>query len=161
MKILLVSDSHGRDEYLLAAIEEEKPFDAMIHLGDFQTDEQAIEDMAGVPVYMVAGNCDYYTRLSDMRILEREGHRIFMTHGHHYGVRWGDIGRLKSAAGKNSCDIVMFGHTHCPVDDRTDPDITVLNPGSIALPRQIGREHTYMVLDLQKGKKVQASLRML
>ena len=161
MKILLVSDSHGRDEYLLAAMEAERPFDALIHLGDFQTDEEAVEEMAGVPVFMVAGNCDYYTRLSDVRILELEGHRIFMAHGHNHGVRWGDVRRLKNTARKNRCDIVMFGHTHCPVEDRSDPDLLILNPGSISLPRQSGRAHTYMVLDLKKGEKVRVSLRQI
>ena len=161
MRILIVSDSHGRDEYLLAASEEERPFDTLIHLGDFQTDEQTVEEMAGVQVFMVAGNCDYHTRLSDVRIIELAGHRIFMAHGHNHGVRWGETRRLARAAAKNGCDIAMFGHIHCPVEDHTDPDVLIINPGSIALPRQSGRAHTYMVMDLFPGMKPRIELKKL
>ena len=161
MRILVVSDSHGRDDYLLAVIEEEKPFDVMIHLGDFQTDEQDIEKMAGVPVFMVSGNCDYYTRTADVRILELEGHRIFMAHGHNHGVRWGETRRLARTAQKNRCDIVMFGHTHCPMEDYSEPGLIILNPGSIALPRQPGREHTYMIVNLQRGMRPRVELKYL
>ncbi len=161
MRILIVSDSHGRDEYLLAAIEAERPFDLLIHLGDFQTDEREIEKMAGVPVFMVSGNCDYYTRISDVRFVELEGFRIFMAHGHNHGVRWGDTRRLTRTARQHGCDIVMFGHTHCPVEDRTDPKLLVLNPGSIALPRQQGREHTYMILTLRRGMRPEVELKTL
>ena len=34
MKILIVSDTHGKHEYLEAVLEQEKPLDMLIHLGD-------------------------------------------------------------------------------------------------------------------------------
>ena len=36
MKILVVSDSHGRDENLEQAVMQETPFDMLIHCGDVE-----------------------------------------------------------------------------------------------------------------------------
>ena len=44
MKILIVSDTHRRDENLKFVIEEEKPFDMLIHLGDVEGSEQWIPE---------------------------------------------------------------------------------------------------------------------
>ena len=85
MKILIVSDSHGRDRHVAMALDREWPVDAMIHLGDSQEDEDEFSMiLAGedVPLYMVRGNCDYDYNLAPFRIVELEGHRILMTHGH-------------------------------------------------------------------------------
>ena len=38
MKILIVSDSHRKDENLLQVIERESPLDMFIHLGDIEDD---------------------------------------------------------------------------------------------------------------------------
>ena len=49
-----------------------------------------------------------------------------------------------NARGRRSSkvDIVMFGHTHKPYFEQKD-GITVLNPGSLAYPRQEGRKGSY------------------
>ena len=36
MKVLLVSDTHGRDTNLERAVEAEAPFDMLIHCGDVE-----------------------------------------------------------------------------------------------------------------------------
>ena len=36
MKILVVSDTHGRDEKLERVVEQEQPFDYLIHCGDVE-----------------------------------------------------------------------------------------------------------------------------
>ena len=35
MKVLIVSDTHGRDENLEIAVNREAPFDMLVHCGDF------------------------------------------------------------------------------------------------------------------------------
>ena len=40
MKVLVMSDSHGRDSNVMEALEREMPFDVLIHLGDTQEDEE-------------------------------------------------------------------------------------------------------------------------
>ena len=40
MKILVMSDSHSRDENVRSVVDREAPFDALIHLGDSQEEEE-------------------------------------------------------------------------------------------------------------------------
>ena len=42
MKILVVSDTHGRDSGLERAVELERPFDMLIHCGDVEGREDYI-----------------------------------------------------------------------------------------------------------------------
>ena len=45
---------------------------------------------------------------------------------------------IREEGAARKVDIVMFGHTHKPYFEQKD-GITVLNPGSLAYPRQEGR----------------------
>ena len=53
---------------------------------------------------------------------------------------------LKDEAKSRGFNIVMYGHTHRPSIDMSDPEVTVINPGSLAYPRQEGRRPTYIVM---------------
>ena len=63
MKILIVSDTHGRDWGLEEAIEKEAPFDMLVHCGDVEGREFYVEAMAGCPCCIVAGNNDFFSDL--------------------------------------------------------------------------------------------------
>ena len=63
MKILIVSDTHGRDEKLEAAVAVEQPFDYLIHCGDVEGREFFIEALAECPCTIVAGNNDFFSDL--------------------------------------------------------------------------------------------------
>lgn len=163
MKILILSDSHGNDLPIAVALDREWPIDAMFHLGDLQEDEDEFAlILAGedVPLFLVRGNCDYYTSIPMDRIVELKGHRILMTHGHGHGVSYGTE-ELAADALANDCSIVVYGHTHRPEIDDSIPGLLILNPGSISLPRQRGRKKSYMVLELEEGKKPEAWLKYL
>lgn len=149
MKILLVSDTHGRDEHLEEVLEIEKP-DFLCHMGDVEGSEDYIRVIADCPLAMVSGNNDFWTDLNPEVTFELQGFRIFMTHGHYYYASSG-TDRLKSAGRRNGADIVLFGHTHRPTLE-FDEDIIVANPGSLTYPRQEKRRPSYMVLYLEKGK---------
>ena len=149
MKILLVSDTHGRDEHLEEVLELEKP-DFLCHMGDVEGSENYIRDIAECPLAMVSGNNDFWTDLNPEVTFELQGFRIFMTHGHYYYAHSGNE-QLKSAGRRNGADIVLFGHTHRPTLE-FDKDIIVANPGSLTYPRQEKRRPSYMVLYLEKGK---------
>lgn len=149
MKILLVSDTHGRNYYLEEALELEKP-DFLCHMGDVEGSEDYIRMITKCPLAMVSGNNDFWTDLNPEVTFELQGFRIFMTHGHYYYPHAGND-RLKSAGRKNGADIVLFGHTHRPTLE-IDKDIIVANPGSLTYPRQEQRKPSYMVLYLEKGK---------
>ena len=44
MKILIVSDTHRKDDHLKQVIKEQAPFDMLIHLGDIEGSELEIGD---------------------------------------------------------------------------------------------------------------------
>ena len=50
MKILIVSDTHGRDENLEKAVYREEPFDYLIHCGDVEGREIFIEALVDWPL---------------------------------------------------------------------------------------------------------------
>ena len=87
LRILIMSDSHGRNENVELAIaqvrEEIGEFQMLIHLGDVG-DAREIESLAGVPCYIVRGNTDYDAKLLNANVIEASGHRILETHGHLY-----------------------------------------------------------------------------
>ncbi len=89
MKILIVSDTHGKDTYLEQVIEREKPIDMLLHLGDLEGSEDYICAIAPCPVEMVSGNNDYFTQIEREKIIKIGAYKVFMTHGH----RFGEIGR--------------------------------------------------------------------
>lgn len=161
LRILVMSDSHGRNENVELAIaqvrEEIGEFQMLIHLGDVG-DAREIESLAGVPCYIVRGNTDYDAKLLNANVIEVGGHRIFATHGHLYQV---DIrlDLLRFAALENDCDIAMYGHTHVPYLDEDPDDITILNPGSISKPRQADHRYTYMVMKIDDEDEVTYELR--
>lgn len=159
MKILIVSDTHGRDSNLEAVVSEETPFDYLIHCGDVEGREFFIEALAECPCCIVAGNNDFFSDLPREEEIELAGKRILVTHGHYYGVSM-DLYSLVDEAQDRNCQIVMFGHTHKPVVMEKD-GILVINPGSLAYPRQQGRRPSYAVMEAQEGKEFSVEIRYL
>ena len=161
LRILIMSDSHGRNENVELAIaqvrEEIGEFQMLIHLGDVG-DAREIESLAGVPCYIVRGNTDYDAKLLNANVIDAGGHRIFATHGHLYQVDM-RLDLLRFAALENDCDIAMYGHTHVPYLEEDPDDVTILNPGSISKPRQADHRYTYMVMEINDEDEVTYELR--
>lgn len=154
MKILIVSDTHGRHSNLLHTIEKVRPIDLMIHLGDIIGNEDYIKQIAPCKVEMVAGNNDFFSDVPKEKIIKIGNYTVMLTHGH--GVYYG-INQIKEAARKNQAEIVMFGHTHVPMINLSD-DIWVINPGSISLPRQSGGAPTFIIMDIDSDGKAHFTL---
>lgn len=159
MKVVIISDTHGHAGYLERVIEEEWPVSALIHCGDLEGEEDYIEALAECPFYYVSGNNDYFSRIDGEQVFMLGGKRIFLTHGHYYGVSMGTE-RLRKEAQLRKADIAMFGHTHRPHLEVYN-DITMVNPGSLAYPRQSPRKRTYMVMDIDSDGEVQFSLKYI
>lgn len=159
MKILVVSDTHGKHENLKLALEQEKPIDRMIHLGDAEGCEDYIQGLAGCPLDIVAGNNDFFSQLPTEKTIYMGNYKILVTHGHYYNVNAG-IATIQKDANARGFHIVMFGHTHRPMVERGNGIIT-LNPGSISYPRQEGRRPSYIVMDLDKRGEAQFEIKYL
>lgn len=151
MKILIVSDTHGKHENLLWALERERPIDRMIHLGDVEGYEDYVKKLADCPLDIVAGNNDFFSRLEMEKEIYLGNYKILITHGHYYYVNAG-IATIKKEAYARGFHMVMFGHTHRPLVDVGDR-VTAINPGSLSYPRQEGRRPSYIVMELDgKGE---------
>jgi len=144
MKILIVSDTHGRDTNLEKTVKMETPFDMMIHCGDVEGREFFIQALADGPSCIVSGNCDFFSDLPREEEIDLAGNRVLVTHGHYYGVSM-DLGGLIEEARSRNCRAVCFGHTHKPVIMEKD-GVLAINPGSLSYPRQQGRKPSYAVL---------------
>lgn len=147
MRILVVSDTHGRNSYLNKAMEEVGEYDYFLHLGDLEGSEDFIEAFVECPKELISGNNDYFSNIPREKLIELEGHCIFMTHGNRHGVNF-EMNTVRQVGIDQGADIILFGHTHKPYLDQTD-GVTVLNPGSITHPRQEGRIPSYAIMDLE------------
>ena len=152
MRILVVSDTHGNEDNLRKVLKKEAPFDCVIHLGDSGCTEEYFWSLVQCPVHMVAGNCDYFTQLPRVKVVELDGLRILITHGHYHYVNV-RVDDLAADARRNNCSVAMFGHTHRPYLDEKSPDLTVLNPGSLSFPRQEDRRPSYAVMETGAGER--------
>lgn len=155
MKIIIASDIHGSSIYakeLENIVKRERP-NTLILLGDFLyhgpgnniPDEydtgivySILNNMKDI-IVAVRGNCDSevdqkvleFSMRDDYRIIEVDGIKWYLTHGHLND-------RLPSISGN---DILFNGHTH-----KYELSRNYINPGSISLPRQ-SNEHTYIIYE--------------
>ena len=161
MRILIISDTHRYHEPLAGILKNDGPFDLMIHCGDLEGEEEQIDRLTGptCACVMVPGNNDFFCTLPRERVLKIAGLNIWITHGHNYYVSM-DPSILKSEAYDRGMDIVMFGHTHKPLIDLSGPVIAI-NPGSLTYPRQNGRRPSYIVMEVEEGKKPEFEIRYL
>lgn len=151
MNILVVSDDHGMSGFSEAfALAKEKcgTVDMVLHAGDTEshTDEY-YKNICGCPVYIVRGNNDYNDRPL-YQVVIAEDKRIFITHGHKYGVYYG-LQNLLYAGLENDVDIIVYGHTHIP-DYTKAGDVHIFNPGSLALPRR-SRYGSFAIINIENG----------
>ena len=166
MKILIVSDTHGRHQALDRALEEAGKIDMFIHLGDVEGGEDYLEAVVECEKHIIRGNNDFFTELPREEEFEIGPYHAFITHGHYYYVSMG-VERLVDEAKQRGVDIVMYGHTHRPMlDIREDiviinrpfflqkDGMTILNPGSLSFPRQEGRRGSYMIMEVDGDGKL-------
>ncbi len=149
MKVLIVSDTHGREYALEKIVRKVGAFDRLLHLGDVEGGEERIREIVGsVPADIIAGNNDFFCDLPNDRTLMIGRYKVWMTHGHRYFVHGGPL-YIKEEARKRGVDVVMYGHTHRPYLE-VEPDLTVLNPGSVSLPRQENRKSSFAIMELDR-----------
>ncbi|MFV0529554.1 MAG: phosphodiesterase [Lachnospiraceae bacterium] len=150
MKYMFASDIHGSAYYcqkMLDAFDQEKA-QRLVLLGDIlyhgprndlpaeYAPKRVIELLNARKdlIYAVRGNCEAevdqmvleFPVLADYCILLLDGHTFYATHGHIYNET--NLPPMKTH------DILISGHTHIPVAE-TREDITILNPGSVSIPK--------------------------
>jgi putative phosphoesterase len=136
IRLGVVGDIHGNVAALREALDQMGPIDQLLFTGDGNRDLKARAVGVSVPVVGVAGNCDFCTLYPNEQLLNLANRLIFLTHGHQYGVKQG-LTRLALAGQAAAADLVVFGHTHLPLDDIWK-NIHLFNPGSLSRERSLG-----------------------
>ena len=150
MRIGIMSDSHGNTMAVDQAIEKAGEVDLWLHAGDLIQDAEYLAMVTDKEVINVAGNCDWpQGRVPDERMIELGGHKIFLSHGHNYGVKRGSE-KFTRAAIAQGADIAVYGHSHVAEVKEQDICLTI-NPGSISYPRD-GAGQSFMVLNISQNK---------
>lgn len=128
MRVLVVSDSHGRVDNMIRAVERVQP-DYVLHLGDCQRDMEALRrEFPGLAMEGVPGNCDWGSCDQPERLIELGGVRILLLHGHTRNVKSSPMAAMY-AAKECGAQVLLFGHTHRPLVDN-DGTLLTLNPGA-------------------------------
>ena len=134
MKIGVISDTHIPDkaEFLpKKVIDAFKNVDMVIHTGDF-VDLETYNHLKKIcpNLKAVAGNMDpkeIKEKLPEKEIIKVGKYSIGIAHG--IGHPSGLVDLLKNIFRKDSVDIIVFGHSHMPMNQIID-GILFFNPGS-------------------------------
>lgn len=153
MRVGVFSDSHGDSEALDALLEKMGYLDAACFLGDVARDADHLEQRLAAmpnhpPLYAVRGNNDYFSTctLPWERIVELDGVRVYMTHGHRLVSLMG----LAYKAQENGAKVALFGHTHEALCE-TAQGVLLLNPGSAGNYCRGGRARA-SVMEIKNGQ---------
>ncbi len=151
MKILVLSDSHGRIENAKVVLQRlEQQLDMVFHLGDYDEDAKALQSIfSGLPFHYVKGNNDYGWGTPTHKLVTAQGKRFLLTHGHKERVHY-QLNTIAYWGEEQGADAVIFGHTHVPYNDGSGR-VYLFNPGSISLPRD-GFIPTFGIISIENER---------
>lgn len=139
--ILIFSDTHGLPlPERVKSVSNES--DCVVFLGDGIS---ALDDLLFKKnLHMVLGNGDFaYRGVKREEVLDIEGVKILICHGHAYRVKH-DLLPLALRAKELGCDYAFYGHTHVAAIDEYD-GVTLLCPGSPTCPHSPAASYAYAV----------------
>lgn len=143
---VIVSDSHRNRAALDSLDNVFAECDYIVHLGDLSSDGGYIRGKYPEKTIVINGNCDLDRLGDDEKILEAEGIKIFMCHGHRYGVKQ-TLYRLAEEAKTNGCAVALYGHTHIASVDEIE-GVRLINPGTLS--RYSRQSYCYMTVHAGK-----------
>ncbi|MBM7624904.1 phosphodiesterase [Sporohalobacter salinus] len=152
MKLGIVSDTHGSLLAWRKAVDYLEDTDMILHAGDllyhgarnplpsgYDTEElvNELNDFSG-NFLAVKGNVDSLVDdwvlpypLSEYSVVIDNERKIVIYHGYQHESKEERI----EFANQFGADILIYGHTHKPLLERKE-EVILLNPGSVALPKQ-------------------------
>ena len=155
MRVLVLADTHVRPDRgrtlpdpVWAAADEA---DVVLHAGDVLTADLLDELAVRAPTHAVLGNNDVGLGglLPEVLELDLDGVTVAMVHDS--GPSAGRAGRLHRRFPE--ADIVVFGHSHLPLDEEGVDGQRLFNPGS-PTERRRAPTRTFGWLELQGGRTV-------
>lgn len=134
MKIGVLSDTHIplKAQALPAKVKKLlKDVDMIIHAGDL-VDESVLEELKLIcaDVKVVRGNMDVgelRKLLPEKELIKIKNFTIGLMHG--YGPPGALLNVVKESFKKDKVDMIIFGHSHCPFNEKKD-GVIFFNPGS-------------------------------
>jgi len=151
MRIGIISDTHDR---VLSALHTAlADVDEILHAGDIASVEALAEIETIAPVTAVRGNMDdraIADRLPKQRVLDRDGIRIALLHGHRVGHASVEdlVERFDDLPAGERPHLVVWGHIHEPVSELRNA-IRYFNPGTAG---GIGAAATCGILTTGEGR---------
>jgi hypothetical protein len=122
----------------------------ILHAGDIGDPAIIVELSAIAPVDAVWGNTDglaIRSRASEVVDRTLAGRRIIVVHGHQLGAPTPE----RLATTHTEADIIVFGHTHRPAEERVGRQL-ILNPGGAGAPR-FGLRPSIALLDIDETRE--------
>lgn len=153
MRVLVLADTHLRPDRARtlpdAVWDAATACDTVLHAGDVLTGELLADLGRLAPVHAVLGNNDVSLRgvLPDTLDLVLDGLHVSMVHD--AGARSGRERRLQRRF--PDAAVVVFGHSHQPVDAPGAPGQRLFNPGSCT-ERRRAPTRTYGWLEIERGE---------
>ncbi|HKL76523.1 MAG TPA: metallophosphoesterase family protein [Halanaerobiales bacterium] len=150
MEILVLADTHLKDDFNQLPVEVKKKInkvDLVLHAGDFKTLKFYNSLKKQNKLKGVSGNIDRYNlkkKLNEKEIFELKGHKIAMIHGHQLSSITPD----KLSYLFPEVDIIIFGHTHKPVNKKIKGQL-FFNPGS-SIQKRLQDKYSYGIIKLNK-----------
>lgn len=146
IKIVVLSDSHCNKQGITKLKQIMDEADYIITLGDMLGDYTTLVKDYKSKLIAVKGNCDNHY-LPDERIIDIEGVKLFVTHGHKYQVK-STYDNLLSKARQLQANVVLYGHTHVAAIDNRD-EIMLVNPGTMWAGN--GSSYCYLIISNNKA----------
>ena len=147
MKILVLSDSHGRKQKVEDLISS-TPHDFIFFLGDGIGDFSKINQN----IFKVAGNCDFFSPEAVTRIENISNIKVMLTHGHAFKAKF-LIEPMVDYAKQNNCSLLCFGHTHKQKYENIS-GVTVVNPGAF-------KNGNYAIITIDNLGNIQVELKSI
>ena len=144
MKVIVFSDAHGSRILIERILSFNPDADYFISLGD---SELSLDFLMDLDIIAIKGNYYRDAGLAFDNVLKIEGKKLYLTHGHKYGVHKSLLKLLKYVLSQDF-DIVLYGHTHIARVDIVN-DMLIMNPGSIKSPRS-KTAPSYLILNITK-----------
>jgi len=150
MNILVLADTHLKNNVkeLPEKVKEEiETSDLILHAGDFKTLKfyKSLNKQGNLKA--ISGNVDrknLQKKLNEKEIFEINGYRIAMIHGHQLG----NISPDKLSYLFPEADIIIFGHTHKPFNQKIKGQL-FFNPGS-SIQKRLQKKYSYGIIKLEE-----------
>lgn len=158
MELLVLSDSHGDFQSLETLIKRHWDIDTIVHLGDGTEEIWQISQLyPHKTYYYVTGNNDDDRDAPEELLLEVDGVKIYLTHGHIFSLRKRKE-NMAFRAKELGAVVAFFGHTHVFSQEEVD-GVLLINPGAVKFGRD--KANRYCIVTVNRDGTIVVEKRLV